>query len=55
MFPIEPTNDAMPKPIPLRGKGNICVINKKKTEKYAHIQNLAKNTKLMDRMDKKQD
>jgi hypothetical protein len=55
MFPIEPTNEAMPNPIPLKGKGNNYVINKKKTEKYAHIQNLAKNTKLMDRIDKKED
>jgi hypothetical protein len=44
----------MPNPIPLRGKGKIYVMYKKKTEKYAQMQNLAKNTKLMERTDKKQ-
>ena len=33
IFAVEPTNDAMPNPIPLKGKGKISVMNKKKTEK----------------------
>jgi hypothetical protein len=33
IFAVEPTNDAIPNPIPLKGKGNISVMYKKKTEK----------------------
>ena len=54
MFAVEASNEAMPNPIPHRGKGKISVMYKKKTEKYAHMQNLAKNTKTIERMDKKQ-
>lgn len=40
-----PNAEDIPNPIPLIGKGYISVTKRKNTEKYAHIQNLAENTK----------
>lgn len=45
ILPNAPKKELIPKPIPLNGRGNISVIYKKKTEKYAHIPNLAVNTR----------
>lgn len=47
IFAKAPNVEVIPNPIPLKGKGYISVINKKKTEKYAHMQNLAEKTKIV--------
>lgn len=39
-----PNEEDIPNPIPRKGNGYISVTNKKNTEKYAHMQNLAENT-----------
>ena len=33
MLAVEPSNEAIPNPIPLKGKGNISVMYRKKIEK----------------------
>lgn len=47
IFAKAPNVEVIPNPIPLKGNGYISVINKKKTEKYAHMQNLAEKTKIV--------
>ena len=54
MLPIDPKTELIPNPIPLRGKGNSSVMQRKNTEKQAQIPNLARNTNIICVIPKKQ-